>query len=72
MQLVFSRFALRPDAIAIENRLWNSSACRYAHNQKDQANHQEQKEQQFGNPRRRSSNTCESKKRRHQCDDKKD
>jgi hypothetical protein len=70
-QLAFFCLALRPDAIGIGKCLWNSSACRNAHNKKDQANHQEQEEQQFGYPCRSSSNTCESKKRRHQCDYKK-
>ena len=53
------------------DRLWNSSACGYADNKKDQAHHQEQEEQEFGNPCSRSGNTRKSKKRRHQCDDKK-
>ena len=44
-QLAFFCLALRPDAIGIGKCLWNSSACRYAHNKKDQANHQEQEEQ---------------------------
>jgi hypothetical protein len=70
-QLASFCLALRPDAIGIGKCLWNSSACRYAHNKKDQANHQEQEEQQFGNPCPSSSNTCESKTRRHQCDYKK-
>jgi hypothetical protein len=43
------------------DRLWNSSACGYAYSKKDQANHQEQEEQEFGNPCRSSSNTREPK-----------
>lgn len=33
-QLAFFCLALRPDAIGIGKCLWNSSACRYAHNKK--------------------------------------
>src|SRR5207253_10749108 len=51
--------------------LWNSSACRYAHNKKDEADHQEQEEQEFCDPCRSNSNARKSKKRRHQRDDKK-
>jgi hypothetical protein len=36
-QLAFFCLALRPDAIGIGKCLWNSSACRYAHNKKDHA-----------------------------------
>jgi hypothetical protein len=50
------------------DRLWNSSACGYADNKKDQASHQEQEEQEFRNPCRGSSDARKSKKRRHQCD----
>jgi hypothetical protein len=50
------------------DRQRNSSACGYAYNKKDQANHQEQEEQEFGNPCHRSSDTGESKKRRHERD----
>jgi hypothetical protein len=52
--------------------LRNSSACRYAHDQKDQTNHQEQEEQEFGDPRSRNGNTGEAKKRRNQRDYQKD
>jgi len=51
--------------------LRNSSTCRYADNKKDQTYHQEEEEQQFRNPCRRSGNARESEKRRHQCDYKK-
>ena len=54
-----------------KHRLRNPPACRYADNKKDQANHQEQEEQEFGNPCGGSGNTRKSKKRRHQRDYKK-
>jgi hypothetical protein len=64
---------IRFDAIhpSREIALWNSSTGRYAHNKKDQANHQEQNEHQLGNPRRSGSNTREPKQRSYQCDYKK-
>src|SRR5215510_13281463 len=65
LQFVCVRFDLTQSEP--EDRLGNSSACRYAHDKKDQADHQEQKEHQLGNPCRRGSNTRESKKRRDQC-----
>jgi hypothetical protein len=52
--------------------LRNSSACRYAHDQKDQANHQEQEEQEFSDSRSRNGNAGESKQRRNQRDYQKD
>jgi len=52
--------------------LWDSSGCRDADDKKDQANHQEQKEEKFGNSGRSSSYAGKSKQRRHQCDDQKD
>jgi hypothetical protein len=48
--------------------LRNSSACRYAHDQKDQTDHQEQKEQEFSDSRSRNGNTGEAKKRRNERD----
>ena len=41
--------------------LRNSSACGHAHDEKDQAHHQEEEEQQFGDSQSGSSNTGESK-----------
>jgi len=48
--------------------LRNSSARRYAHDQKDQTDHQEQEEQEFGDSRSRNGNTGEAKKGRNERD----
>jgi hypothetical protein len=59
---------LLPSALQQRHRnceiaLWNSSACRYAHNKKDEADHQEQEEQEFCDPCRSSSNPRKPKLR---------
>src|ERR1051326_14368 len=52
--------------------LRNFLRCPYAHDEKDQADQQEQKKQEFGDSRSRRSNAGESKQCRHECDDQKD
>jgi hypothetical protein len=62
----------RPLKLTAFGALWGAPTCRYAENKKDQANHQEKEEQEFGNSRSRSGNAGESKNRRHQRDYQKD